>query len=557
MDTIVNFFQSIPYFIILIGLLVFIHEAGHFFFAKLFKVKVHVFSLGFGPKLVGFQKGETLYKVSALPLGGYVKMLGEDPSEIISEADRGRAFTDKPAWQRTLIIVGGPIMNIVFPLFLHFGAGLTMTDVMPAEVGFVLKDMPAWKAGLRPGDVIEAIDGKEVATFDDLVELVSPKPGRKIDVTIKRDGKTLEIVMVPKSTEVPIVLDEKETVGRIGVAPEYLSALIGVSDPDSAASKAGLESFDYVTEVNGNPIKRFVDLERAVLKHAGEAVLLKLRRFKPEGEPPFRPFENQFEENATTVMLQVPAGIASLADIGIDPSTDYVAHVTKGGVAEAIGLELGDKIVSVDGKEAGLSHAFTAFNQKPDDTHMLAWMRNGKRFEASLKQKFVPAGEAGDLGIKRDTYDKGFWGWIGKTVPPDMIANPALVSSAFHHAVNETWAGIRLIGIGFKLLFQGKVSMRSIGGPIMIGQLAGQAGQMGAQSFFWIMALISLNLGLLNLLPIPVLDGGQLLLIAVESATRRPISQAIKEKVMLVGVAMILILMVFATWNDIARLVLG
>lgn len=557
MDMIVNFFQSIPYFIILIGLLVFIHEAGHFLFAKLFKVKVHVFSLGFGPKLFGFQKGETLYKVSALPLGGYVKMLGEDPSETVLEEDKGRAFSDKPAWQRTLIIVGGPIMNIIFPLFLHFGAGLTMTEVMPAEVGFVLENMPAWKAGLRPGDIIESVDGKPIATFDDLVESISPKPGQKIDLSIRRGGELVTLAMVPKRTDVTIILDEKETVGRIGVAPEYLSTLIGVSDSESPAFKAGLKSFDLITEVNGSPVRRFVDLEKNILEQTGKAVLLKLKRFKPEGEPPFRPFENQFEKSATTVMLQVPAGITSIADIGIDTSTDYVAYVTKEGVAEAIGLKKGDKIVAINGTAAGLSQAFSIFNQRPDDTHMLAWIRNGKRFEASLKQKFIPAGEAGELGIKRNTYDKGFWGWIGQTVPPESIANPALVSSAFHHAINETWSGIRLIGIGFKALFQGKVSMRSIGGPIMIGQLAGQAGQMGAQSFFWIMALISLNLGLLNLLPIPVLDGGQLLLIAVESATRRPISQAIKEKVMLVGVAMILILMVFATWNDIARLVLG
>jgi len=557
MDTLVSFFQSVPYFIVLIGLLVFIHEAGHFLFAKLFKVKVHVFSLGFGPKLFGFRKGETTYKVSVLPLGGYVKMLGEDPAEEIGPDDRGRAFTDKPAWQRTLIIIGGPVMNIVFPLFLHFGAGLTMTDVLPAEVGFVLEDMPAGKAGMLPGDIIESVNGEPVSTFDQLVAVVSPRPGEKLTFTVRRNDRRINLELIPKATEVPIVLDETETMGRIGVAPEYLSPLIGVDGSRSIAGAAGLKSFDLVVEVDGVPVERLVDLEKTLLAKAGRSVMLSVRRLKTDAKPPFQPFDDQFEKSSRTVQLTVPAEIKSLADIGIESSSDFVAYVEKDGVAESAGLERGDKIIAVNGTTAGLSQTFSVFNKRPDETHQLTWMRDGAQFEAKFKQAFIPAGEAGKLGIKRDTYDKGFWGWIGKTVPPDAVANPALFSSALRHAFAETWSGIRLIGVGFKLLFEGKVSMRSIGGPIMIGQLAGQAGQMGASSFFWIMALISLNLGLLNLLPIPVLDGGQLLLIIIETATRRPISRAIKEKVMLAGVAMILILMVFATWNDIARIVLG
>ncbi len=234
-----------------------------------------------------------------------------------------------------------------------------------------------------------------------------------------------------------------------------------------------------------------------------------------------------------------------------------MAHVTPGGAAESIGLKAGDQLISLDGKPFKMGQIYYALDKNPTEEHMLAWMRDGVRSEAPYKPKFISAGEAGDLGVKQDTYDKGFWGLVGRASRPDLIPNPALFTRAISYAFTETWSGVRLIGIGFKLLFQGRVSMRSIGGPIMIGQLAGQAGQMGASSFFCMMALISLNLGLLNLLPIPVLDGGQVVLIGIESLTRRPINHAIKEKVMLVGVAMLLLLMVFATWNDIARLVLG
>ncbi len=557
MSAVQSFFQSLPYFVILIGLLIFVHESGHFLFAKLFKVKVHVFSLGFGPKLIGFQKGETLYKISALPLGGYVKMLGEDPAEALGPEDKGRAFTDKPSWQRLLIILGGPAMNLIFPLFLHFGAGLTMTQIPPAEMGFLLQDMPAWQAGIRPGDKVTAIDGEPVQSFEDLVRMVSPNPGKKMTFTILRDQKTLTFDIIPKPTQIPIILDEKETIGRIGAGPDYLATVVGVSDPSSAAAAAGIVPFDYITQVDGKPVERLIDLEKTLVSKAGRTVSVAVRSMRKDATPPFKVFEEQFDKTPHTLSLAVPVGAKSLADMGIESSIDFVAHVTPGGAAEAVGLKRGDKIAALNGKPAGLSGVFSALNAAPDDTIRLGWMRDGKTFESPFKQQFIPAGEKKDLGLEQDAYDRGFWGYIGKSIAPEPIANPALFASALRRSFDATWEGIRLIGIGFKLLFQGKVSMRSIGGVITIGKLAGEAGQAGAGSFFWVMALISLNLGILNLLPIPVLDGGQVVLIAVEAISRRPISRTVKERIMLAGVAVLLVLMVFATWNDIARLIVG
>ena len=200
-----------------------------------------------------------------------------------------------------------------------------------------------------------------------------------------------------------------------------------------------------------------------------------------------------------------------------------------------------------------MGQIYSAIDKNPEREKRLIWSSAGVDRSVMFKPKFIPAGDAKDLGVANDVYDKGFWGY-SRGSPQDKIPNPALVASAWRYSKDETWAGLRLIGIGFKLLFKGDVSMRSIGGPIMIGQLAGMAGEQGATSFIWMMALISLNLGLLNLLPIPVLDGGQILFLAVEGVSRRKVSNAIKEKIMLVGLAMIVVLMIFATWNDIARL---
>lgn len=556
MSAIQNFFTSLPYFVVLIGLLIFVHEGGHFLFAKLFKVKVHVFSLGFGPKLLGFTKGETLYKISLVPIGGYVKMLGEDPSEEVSADDRGRAFGDKPLMQRFLIIIGGPTMNLIFPLVLHFGVGLSVSQVYPSEIGIVIPGMPAHDAGIRPGDSILSINDKPVHSFDDIVRHVSPNPGQKLKVVYQRGEQTFEKTLIPKPTDVPIILDEKETVGRIGVGQGYFPPLLGVPDPESIAAKAGLKTFNLVVSINGQEISRIVDLERRLLDHRGKRLNLLVRDLKEDAAPPFFPVDDQFGE-PRQVGLDIPPDASSLLDLGLESSIDYVAHVKAGGPAERIGLKRGDRLLALNGKPYVLGQIYSALDEHPGKTNVLAWMRDGVEFKKPFKQNFIPAGEAGDLGIKRDSYDKGFWGFIGKTVLPEPIPNPTLITGAIRLAIDETWAGLRLIGIGFKLLFQGRVSMRSLGGPIMIGQLAGQAGKEGARTFFWMMALISLNLGLLNLLPIPILDGGQITFIAIEAVTRQPINQTIKERVMLAGVAMILLLMVFATWNDIARLVVG
>jgi regulator of sigma E protease len=552
-----NFFGALPYFVILIGLLIFVHESGHFIFAKLFHVKVHVFSLGFGPKLFGFVRGETQYKVSLVPIGGYVKMLGEDPTESVPEEDRGRAFGDKPLAQRFMIIIAGPLMNIIFPLFLNFGVGLSHTDIIPAEAGMILPHMPAHEAGMIPGDVVESVNGKKTASFGDLLRQVSPNPNQKLRFVIRRGDQTFERTIIPRPTEVTIILDEKETVGRIGIGAFYLPPLVGITDPASPAGDAGLQTFDSIISVDGHPVTRLVDLERTLKAAKGQTVVLVVKRLTADAAPPFLSLEDKFEKNTYRISLAVPQHTTALSDLGIQSAIDFIAYVTPGGMAEKIGLKRGDRLVSLDGKEYGIGQIYTAINRDPKTSRTLVWNRNGTPHSAPFKPQFIPAGEAGELGLKQDRYDSGFKVISGELISPEETSNPALISSAIRHAIDETWSGIRIIGIGFKLLFQGDVSLRSLGGPIMIGQLAGQAGQAGASTFFWIMALISLNLGLLNLLPIPVLDGGQIVFIAVEAVTRRPISLIIKERVMLAGVVMLLALMVFATWNDIARILVG
>ena len=540
------------YFVLLIGVLVFVHEGGHFLVAKLFKVKVHVFSLGFGPRLFGRRGKETDYRVSAVPIGGYVKMLGEDPSEVVQAEDAGRAFTDKPRWQRFCIIAAGPVMNMVFPLFLHFGVGLTIDRVAPPDVGFVVPGMPGAAAGLEPGDRIVAIDDEPVESFDEVIAIVGPQPGRALEIELVRDGRPIRRTITPSAVRRSVIVaSEKETVGQIGVYAAYVAAVVGIDDPQSPAALAGLRTFDKIETIDGAKIEKFADASRAVAKTAGRTIEIAVRHLKPDAAAPFD--DADYEAQQAIARVEVPYGARGLAEIGALEPGDFVAHVVPNGPAAKIGLQRGDRLLTLDGDLAGAVQIERGLGAAPDICHALAWSRKGEAFSRPYRLAFVPAGEKKDLGIAQDAYVNGFS--VHMPFVDSRIDNPARFSGAIRYAISETRDGMRLIAIGFKLLFRREVSLESIGGPLMIGQLAGMAGQEGAVSFIWMMALISLNLGIINLLPIPILDGGQILIIAVEAVIRRPLSRKLKERIMLVGLALLIALMLFATRNDIMRFI--
>ncbi|MCK9461308.1 MAG: site-2 protease family protein [Proteobacteria bacterium] len=542
------------YFVLLIGVLVFVHEGGHFLVAKLFKVKVHVFSLGFGPRLLGFRGKETDYRVSAVPIGGYVKMLGEDPGEVVKAEDAGRAFTDKPRWQRFCIIAAGPFMNLIFPLFLHFGVGLTIDRVAPPDVGFVVPGMPGAAAGLEPGDRITAIDGEPVESFDEVVAIVSPQPGRALEIELVRDGRPIRRTITPSAVRRSVVVpSEKETVGQIGVYAAYVAPVVGIDDPRSPAALAGLRTFDRIEAIDGARIERFADASRAVAKAAGRTIELAVRHLKPDAEAPFD--DADYAAQPVIARVEVPYGAKGLARIGALEPGDFVAHVEPDGPAARIGLRRGDRLLTLDGDLEGAVQIERGLGAAPDICHALAWSRQGELFSRPYRLTFVPAGKKKDLGVAQDAYVNGFS--VHMPFVDSRIDNPARLSGAIRYAIAETREGMRLIAIGFKLLFRREVSLESIGGPLMIGQLAGMAGQEGAVPFIWMMALISLNLGIINLLPIPILDGGQILIIAVEAVIRRPLSRKLKERIMLVGLALLIALMLFATRNDIMRFITG
>lgn len=351
-------------FIIVLGMLIFVHEFGHFIWAKLFGVKVLKFSLGFGPKLVSKQLGETEYLISAFPLGGYVKMFGENPAEAPDEnmpaADMHRSFAMRPVWQRFIIVAGGPFFNLIFAFLLFFfivlAAGLPQT-IETTTISEVNPDSPAAAAGLLPNDTIIAIDGQKTTLWDDVSRFIKDSGGRQVLVTVRRDGSTLEIQVQPRMEKTRNIFGEE----------------------------------------------------------VGERLMVGIAR------------------------------------------SDEVVYENVG-------------------------------------------------FTAALKA-----------------------------------------------GISQTWSWVYLTIMGLVKIIQKVVPASELGGPILIAKIAGERMAAGWINYLYFMAVLSVNLGILNLLPIPILDGGHLVYFTVEAILRKPLNPKIIEILQHVGLVLLVTLMIFVFYNDLVR----
>jgi regulator of sigma E protease len=550
--------KDIVFFIILLGVLIFVHELGHFMWAKIFGVKVLKFSLGFGRKLVGFRKGETEYQISMIPLGGYVKMLGEGPEggdgvsdEVHDESgtraveDRGRALTDKPLWQRAIVLVGGPAMNLVFPLFIYFFVYLGRAAIIPASVGTVFAGTPAAQAGLLPGDVIAAVDGTPTYGFEDVVDQVEDNPGVPLEFRIRRGEREFTTTITPATAQNVIpILGAVNEVGRIGVSPYYRSS--GVGPPAPGDDPAHLHAFDEIVTLGGHRVRRLIDLERSKTPADGNLDVGLLR-----ATPLATGLGTIFVAEALVLRLAAPPGQPVAQALRATTSDLVVSSVRPGSPADRGGLRVGDRLLALDGKPL-VTWIDTQLSPETDPAgrHTLRVARDGRPLTLTIDLQ--PETFRDPLGQEQQRYSLGASGYL-RSSTDDPIPNPNRVSRAFFGAFAETWNVIRLTALGFAAIFQGRVSVSTIGGPVLIFDVAAQSAEAGAVTFLWAMALISINLGILNLLPIPVLDGGQLLFFAIEAVRRKPLSRRTREIAQTVGLVLILALVALALRNDIAR----
>ena len=435
--------ETVVAFLILIGFLIWFHELGHFLIAKLFGVKVEVFSIGFGPPLIAKKFGDTVYQLASVPLGGYVKLYGEE-----EKLEDPRAFSSKPPWQKILIAFGGPLFNIVLTIFLLtvvFYVGVDVPKYMkgPPLVGYVDKNSWAERAGLRAGDRILQIGDFRIERWEDIrraiVESALSK-GEKITLKVEREGKVITLT--------------------------------------------------------------------------AEAPKLETGRENPGINPRIEPVVGK-------VFKEIP---------GLGPSPAY-----------QVGLKEGDRILKVNGVPVESWHkAVELIRSGKGNPIRLTLERQGKVIEKEVVPATDPRTKKPVLGIAPHI---------------ETLKERHSISESIELAVNRTW---ELTVLTFKVLgglLTGDVSIKTLGGPIAIARFAGQAAQSGIVPYISSMAFISLQLGIFNLLPLPILDGGLILLFLIEMFRRKPLPEKFKEYWQRVGFALIVSLMVFVVINDILRLI--
>jgi regulator of sigma E protease len=423
-------------FLFVLGVLIFVHELGHFLAARRHGVRVLTFSLGFGPKILKVTRGHTEYCVSVIPLGGYVKMAGESPED--PRSGQPDEFLSKTKWQRFQILFAGPAMNIILAVVvlafvLSQGAEAFVYMEQPPIVGAVLPDSPAAQAGLRRSDRILTVADRQVDTWQDLlIEIGTRRPNRDVGLTYLRDGK-------PVSTTVRPVSQDKYETGNIGVLPDV------------------------------NPV---------------------------------------------------------------------VESVIAGDIAEAAGFKAGDVVVAIDGERVVTSELFRQMVGKIGEREARFTVQRGDQ-QLELRATPKNRGDGAKVGLYISNPKKSF-----KPGPLEALRMSVEQNIKSSGLIFRTLAG----------LFTGATSVRQLQGPVGIAQLSGESAQEGFIALLSLMAMLSINLGILNLMPVPVLDGGHILIMALEGIARRDFSMQVKEKMLLAGFVVLMMLMVTVIYNDLTRI---
>ncbi|PYQ52707.1 MAG: RIP metalloprotease RseP [Acidobacteria bacterium] len=422
-------------FVLVLGFLIFTHEAGHFLVAKLFRVRVLVFSFGFGQRLFGFRKGDTDYRVSLIPLGGYVRMAGDTPED--NRPGDPDEFLSKPKWQRFLILFAGPFMNLLIALVFIAVISMAGTEslIVKPMIGEVSPGKPAARAGLQIGDRIVAINGESINNWDDLRMAISLHAATPLHVEYIRNGVRHATTMTPDREN-----SEYGPVGRAGIRP-WIDAAVGRVRPNSPAAQAGMRPGDVIVAANGRPVTQLAQLDEVFNQAKGAPITLDVVR------------------GAQRLRMVLPA-VKSEAQ---DPYRGFLP---------------------------------------PTEIRKLS---------------LIPA--------LRDSFDQ----------------NLKMLKYAF---------------ITLGRLVRGEASVKEFSGPISIARISGEMFRRGWMEVIALMAMISLQLGIMNLLPIPVLDGGHIMILLVEGVVGHDLSIRVKERVQQVGFALLAALMIVVLYNDVITNVL-
>ena len=543
-------YSNILPFIILLGILIFVHELGHFLVARMCGVRVEVFSLGFGKKIFSFERGGTTYCISLVPLGGYVKMFGEQGSDAIkSEEDKKESYSHKNPWQRIAIVLAGPLMNFFFAIFVFTLIAELGEQTRAPVIADVSVNSPADKIGFKAGDRVLEVNSIKIKSYEDFQYRLNQLKGSTPTALVENANgqkKTLDLAIT--SIDNPNIFSLESKLGQIeGLLPFATSATIAVVK-DSPTYQLGFRTGDEIIEINSQKIIRRAQLDEVVL-NSKEDLILKLIRPANELNLP-KPVKTKL---TITIPYASLKNIKSLIDLGFDSTELYLDQIMKDSPASVADLNKFDKIITINNtpiaKWEDISESVKAFDGKEAMTFVIS--RDGE----NLIKKITP--KVTELTTAFGGIEKRFT--IGIT-PYIIIAEPEFTivksDSIFHSLAKGTNRTIDIsimTVMSFVKLFQGQVSVKNVGGMVSIGKAAKDSFEMGAQAFLMTMGILSVSLFILNLLPIPVLDGGHLVFYTIELIKGSPLSLRKMEIAQQVGFALLLALMILAQFNDIVR----
>ncbi len=430
--------ENLWWVLVLLGVMIMVHELGHYWAARFFDVRVETFSFGFGPRLFGFRRGETDFRVSLVLFGGYVKMAGEQPGEKASEDPR--SLLAKPRWQRLIVALAGPLMNVLLAVGLLTGLFMVKypkpsSESAPGTIGYVAPGSPAARAGIRAGDRIVEIDGQRNPSWDDILMKEYASAQRPLEVVVERGGQLQTFTVTPE-------LDERVGVGNAGWLQEQEIQIAGVLE-GMDAERAGLRPGDTILSINGRPVRSTATLHEVIRQSGGEPVRIIFSREGVRNQVSVRP-----------------------------------------------------KLTTMEGEERYM---------------------------------------------------------IGVQLREKVVFTKLALPEALRQSVEHNLRSATLIYNFLRGLIEQRMSAKSIEGPVRIAQLSGDAARQGAYAYIALMAMVSLNLAILNLLPIPILDGGVILMLLVEMALGRDLSIPVKEAVIKAGFLFLVLLMAFVLYNDLMK----
>ncbi len=538
-------------FLIMLAPLVIVHELGHFLFAKLFNVKAEAFSIGFGPKLWAKKIGETEWKVSLIPLGGYVKLLGEDGQTPLSPEDKPRALQNQAPYKRFFIFFGGPLFNFLWAILVYMAIMLIGEPELANQIGRVIPGSAAEKIGFVAEDRVLSVDGQKIQKYEELAKAIDAKPEQPVVFQVQRKNlmtgemKTLDITATPTRQKGFSIYGEETHVGEIeGLLPNGRAATVGVSNMDTLAGKALMRTGDKIETINNIKVKSFEELETVYAAIAPNTQIQ-------------IGFFAQADENKPKLLTFTKSanGAGFGADAGFYSSEVFIEQAMKATPAEAAGLKKGDRIVSVDTTPVthffGLREAVQKAGEAKGEL-VMNWERDGKMMSAHIKPTATNSRDA--LLNKQTQFTIGVIPQANFSEPEMIIErewNPfLLVAKGTERMVTFTYRNF----VSIKKMITGEVSTSTLGGPILIGKIAGESLSRGLIAFLSTMAILSIGLGVLNILPVPVLDGGHILLLGIEVIRKRPLSMKQLEIAQTVGLSIIGLLMIVVFKNDIMRL---